>query len=985
VLGPKPGARARGGCESLLGTASGVGVPVRKGVAVRQLEYRVLGPVQVLADGEPLLLGGTQQRALLAILVLNANRAVSTDQLIEWLWPRKPPGRPQTAVQGYISGLRKALGRDVIETVGGGYVLRASPDRLDLELFERLLSEAHAQLVAADPGCAAETCRRALQLWRGRPLADFSYEAFAQQAIARLEELRLACFEERIEADLACGRHAELVAELEALAGEYPLRERLRSQLLLALYRSGRQADALAAYQEGRRLLVDDLGIEPGPGLQEVHRSILNQDPSLALPARVDPSTGSLPIATSSFVGRSAELSMAEELLGNAPLLTLTGPGGTGKTRFAAELARRCRGRYPHGVYWVSLAPLRDPALVLPEIAKTLGVIEEPGRDLAETLIAVLAGKKRLLLLDNAEHLLPEIAHTINRLREAEGPTIMITSRERLQLSGEHVYPLSPLVPEDAVALFAVRATALDPSFGSTPEIGELCSRLDNLPLAIELAAARTGGLSPAQILARLSKSLDLLRGGRDSDPRQQTLRSTIEWSYGLLGLDERKLFARLSVFSGGCTLEAAEEVCDAEIEALVSLVEKSLVRYADERYWMLETIREYAVEQLGMSAELTFLRRRHAAYHERLATDAERGLRTADQVTWLQRLGAEQPNLRSTIEFSLEHGDDGRALRVGTALLPFWEARNGSEGQMWLTRALATDAGTSVERGRAGYAAGRLAFLLGDPKLALESLDEAIRNARAAGDEETLVTSLGWRSWVLIEQGREEEAAVLAHECEQRAPNVSDPWMRAWALMAIACGRIMSGEPIEADALLQGILVVFRACGDELSASDALNNIGYGRITAGSYSDSRRYLDESLALARKLDDAFRITLALGNLGLVALFEERFAEAASIFGDNLRRTTLRGDRRLASEAILGLASAYGALGDARLAVRLGAAWQALSDDSGGFGNTTYLLDRMQQHVSDASATLDQGIVAALSEQGRTLTPEDVLAELKDRA
>jgi predicted ATPase/class 3 adenylate cyclase len=303
-----------------------------------------------------------------------------------------------------------------------------------------------------------------------------------------------------------------------------------------------------------------------------------------------------VPTPATAFVGRERERAELVELLRDGVrLLTLTGPGGTGKTRLAVSVADELRDGFRDGVWWVPLAPLRDARLVLAEVARTLGITGEPGRDLADTLAVALSGRKLLLLLDNAEHLLPDVAETVLSLSRPEGPTLLVTSRERLQLGAEQVYPVPPLASEEGIELFVSRAQALDPGFRASGAVEELCVRLDNLPLAIELAAGRTPALSVEQILDRLGRRLDLLAGGRDADPRQRTLRATIEWSYLLLDAAERDLFENLSVFADGCMLEAAEEVSAAEVETLASLVDKSLVRRSDDRHWLLETIREYA------------------------------------------------------------------------------------------------------------------------------------------------------------------------------------------------------------------------------------------------------------------------------------------------------------------------------------------------------------------------------------------------------
>ena len=406
-------------------------------------------------------------------------------------------------------------------------------------------------------------------MWRGPPLSDLAFESFAQGEIARLEELRLAALERRFERDLADGRHADLIGQLTAALREHPLRERFTAQLMLALYRAGRQADALAAFQDARSRLVEELGLEPGEELKALQRRILEHDPALDLATRARRRT-SLPASPSSFVGRRRELEHLRELLQRRGprLLTLTGAGGTGKTRLALEIARRLEDGFADGACFVPLAAVGDGELVAPAIAQALGVRPGPGQSIAEALKAFVRERDLLLILDNFEHLLDAAPIVSELLAAAPELTVLATSRTYLNLYGESEYAVPPLGLEvEAISLFAERARAartdFAPTDGNAAAIAAICARLDGLPLAIELAAARIRTLSPAEILARLERRLELLTGGpRDVHARQRTLRDTLRWSYDLLPAREQRLFARLGVFAGGWSARAADAVC---------------------------------------------------------------------------------------------------------------------------------------------------------------------------------------------------------------------------------------------------------------------------------------------------------------------------------------------------------------------------------------------------------------------------------------
>src|ERR671936_2413633 len=559
-------------------------------MGAERAEFGILGPLTVTREGTELTLGGPKQRALLAILLLEANHAVTADRLIDTLWGDHPPDTAKNTLQVYVSQLRKLLPEGALETVPSGYRLAVAPDALDLARFEELGQQGRAALGIGDAATAAQALGAALELWRGPALADLALEEFAQADAARLEELRLAVLEDRIEADLALGRHGPLVAELERLIAENPFRERLRAQLMLALYRSGRQAEALAVYQRTRRTLVDELGIEPGETLQQLERAILEHDPALDPPAARRPPQR-VPVPPTPLLGRERELAALADLFrrDDVRLVTLSGPGGIGKTRLALELARRLAPEFRDGSAAVPLATIHDPALVARTILQAVGV-PEAVQDPDEALLRVLAGAELLLLVDNFQQVLSAAGTVARMLESAPGLKGVVTSRARLRIPGQHEFSVPPLADDEAAELFVARAQAAKPDFAVSEQnaaaVAELCARLDGLPLAIELAAARTKLLPPAAMLSRLGNRLELLTGGRrDAPPPQQTLRTTLDWSYN-----------------------------------------------------MLETVREYSVLRLAASGMEQEVRRRHLEHVLAFAEEAEPRLMAKEQEVWLGR-----------------------------------------------------------------------------------------------------------------------------------------------------------------------------------------------------------------------------------------------------------------------------------------------------------------------------------------------------------
>jgi predicted ATPase/DNA-binding SARP family transcriptional activator len=863
-------------------------------------QFSLLGPLSVTHDGAPIGLGGQKRRALLAVLLLDANQVVSRDRLIDALWGEDPPDTARNTIQVYVSQLRKLLPEGVLETAAPGYRLTIEPDSVDLFEFVRLSAEGRTALGAGDAARAADSLAGALALWRGAPLADLAWEPFAQTEVVRLEELQLTTLEDRIDADLALGRHGQLVGELERLVTEHPLRERFRAQLMLALYRSGRQADALAVYQRARRTLVDELGIEPGESLRQLERAILAHDPALNAPQAGPTSRRRVPTPPTPLLGRERELAALADLVRkeDVRLVTLTGIGGIGKTRLALELVRRLAPEFHNGAAVATIATLREPALVTRAILEALE-FPEVGQDPEEELIRALTGSELLLLVDNFEQVLPAATTIARVLEAAPSLKVIVTSRAPLHVAAEREFPVPPLAEDEAAELFIARAQAANPDFALSEQnaaaVAELCARLDGLPLAIELAAARTKLLPPTALLSRLGNRLELLTGGRrDAPQHQQTLRMTLDWSYDLLDPDAQQLFARLGVFAGGCTLPSAEAVCGGDgsvLEGLAALVDESLVLQretvaGEPRFSMLEIVREYALERLSASGEGDEARRRHLEHFVAFAEEAEPKLAERDQIAWFARVEDEHDNLRAALSFALDTDDSSSALRLVVGVRRFWQIHGYlAEGRQALDSALAATPDVPSElRAIALNMAGILAGEQGEFDAARVRFKAALEDARAVGSMRAISSALVNLGNLAFFGGELDAARYLYKESIEYFASLGDLRGQALAKENVGLMALTADDVPEAVTWLTEALELAREVGDDREIGAASRSLAAAMIELGDAPQATSLLAESLALARELGEPHGIAVCLDTFAGLAATGGEVERAATLFG-----------------------------------------------------------------------------------------------------
>ena len=824
------------------------------------LDIRVLGRVTVFAGGRESSLGPPQRRAVLAALALRAGDLVPAETLVDALWGAEPPATAANILHGHVARLRAALGPGALETRSPGYVLAVDPRRVDAVRFESLIVEArrHESAEARSAGL-----REALALWRGEPLADLGAFAFADTTRLRLAELRRAALDDCLDADLELGRYTESVPELEALVAEDPLRERTRGQLMVALYGSARQADALAIFEDARRTLAEELGLDPGPELRALEQAILRQELPMPQAHRVGrPRAADPPLPLTGLIGRDTEVTEIAALLCLHRLVTLTGPGGCGKTRLALAAAGR-----DEDVRWIDLSPVTS---ALDAVIPALGT-EGSVRDLA-VLGERLRDARLLLVLDNCEHLIGECAELVAALlRGCAGIRVLATSREPLGVPGEEVWTVPPLDPAAAAELFVRRASTGLPT---DTAVEEICRRLDGIPLAIELAAARTRVLSPAEIAERLDDRFALLTdGGRVAPARHRTLTAVVDWSHDLLALQERVLFDRLSVCVGGFTLAVAEALAEppgSGLDTLSRLVDKSLVLRenhsgASTRFRMLETLRHYGEMRLRAAGGQTAARRLHAAYYAEAVAGSDSHL--AAPVLLLE----EQSNLRAAATWALAHDEPRLAARIIAYGFPVWIARGPLEEAIDLAeqaQGRLTDPADPLWA-RLGYAVASMAVMHGDLRRAQSAAVEAMPSADAV-TRARIESALGLIAWA---RG---DYPLARFRTEQAVPELKRAGDHHGAALTLAhLARLMLDQPGDldernADRILREAVESARRTGLPQPLGFCLDQQAAVALRAGRLDCAAELAEQSFLAYRAADDGQGMGAALRTAALVA-------------------------------------------------------------------------------------------------------------------
>ncbi|MEV6159017.1 BTAD domain-containing putative transcriptional regulator [Nonomuraea sp. NPDC052129] len=841
------------------------------------MRVELLGPFEVRnRDGAVVEVPGIRLRALLAALALEPGRIVTRARLVDWIWGEQPPADEVNALQALVSRLRRVLPDGVIEADSGGYRLAVAPDAVDVSRFEQLVGQARA----AEPAARADLLRSALALWRGTAMADLALQgsdAF-DAAVARLDELHVAALGDRVDADIRLGRGSELVSELTELVAAYPLREGFVAALMRALAEAGRGSEALTVYQRTRERLAEELGVDPSAKLSALHTALLRGE----LGERADNHKTNLRAELTSFVGKKNDVSAVAALAAKHRLVTLTGAGGSGKTRLATETARTMLADLPDGAWLVELASVGEGGDLAQAALTAIGLRDQAllggsrGGEPMDRLIAAVRERAILLILDNCEHVIEAAAAFADRLLgECRRLRIVATSREPLGITGEVLWQVEPLAlpaggadpaeagSSPAVRLLRDRADLVRKDIGSDADtvaaMVRICRALDGMPLAIELAAARLRTMSVDQLARRLDDRFRLLTSGsRTVLARHKTLRAVVDWSWDLLTETERDVLRRLSVFSGGVSLEAAEQVCGEETSAgeqvfdvLTALIDKSLLLADGQgtpRYRMLNTIREYAAQRLAEAGQSEPARRAHLAYFTELAETAEPRLRRAEQVEWLSRLGAEHDNISTALRGAIAEGWAQEAMRLVAAAGWYWYLSGHRAEGAELSIAAASLPGEVSDEVRALAYLNVTIFVTagvtGDQYQAREWIEQAHRFARRSGSRHPLL------GFVELHERMLRGPAEFMPAFEPLIAD-ADPWVRAQARLSRGRLRLtLGGDETGVDLDAETALAEFRTLGDRMGISLALTFLADRLAMRGEFARAcEHYEQAALAL----------------------------------------------------------------------------------------------------------------------------------------
>jgi len=1001
------------------------------------LHLHLLGAFRLTWDEAPVnTINAPRLHALLAYLLLHRDAPQPRHHLAFLLWPDTTEAQARTNLRQLLHGLKQALpaADHFVHTDATTVQWRPeAPFRLDVADFEQACALAEAAAQQGDLHTMRAALAKACALYHG-DLLPSCYDDWILPERERLRQAMTEALERLLRPLESAGEPRAALAYAQRLLRHDPLREDTYRTLMRLYAACGDRAGVLHVYHTCTSVLERELGVEPSAATRDAYAHALEVEVQAQPVLPPQPSHTNLPVPLTSFVGRARELAELKRLLSSGRLLTLTGPGGTGKTRLALQLAEEVQETFAAGVWLVELASLADPTLVTSTVASTLGVREQPQRSIVDALLDYVRAKTLLLLLDNCEHLIEACAQLADMLlRAASRLKIVASSREALGIAGETAYrvpslslpeprplqDLEALAHNECVHLFVDRAATAYPGFRLTarnaPAVVQICRRLDGIPLALELAAARSRVFPPEQIAARLSDRFRLLTGGsRTALPRHQTLLALLDWSYQLLSEAERVLLRRLSVFAGGWSLEAAQAVCsdgpgEEVLDPLVRLVDKSMVvveeplEAAEGRYRLLETIRQYARDKLFESGEAEHVRDQHLEFFLRFAEIAEPRLRSAEQLEWLHRVETEYDNLRTALAWSLERSKSDRTLRLAGALSYFWVLRGiFSESYKWLNDALTfaereqhekSAAGTytptpveMAQRAKALYGATLSQFGTLDMKKGRTLIDESLRLWRALGDTWWTAVALELKALLLSVSPDFEMALACLEEGVALGRRIEDPWPLAVCLIRMGDALKPGGQAAAARPFLEEGVALARRIGDKSVLSEGLRELGSVYYVAGALTAAESLTEEALAHGRAIGSLLSVFLALFQLVVISCLQNDPEKAKRYCGEAwaLGKDTGSPFVALFAIVIFGLAVSVG--GEAGRGVRLLAAALALLAPFGfkpGEGEPTMKVFR--QVLEKAQAQLGPEAFQAAWAAGQQMTLEQALALATENA